>query len=64
MAKPEAGSGSSHTKPTATRVFAQPDTTEVPTEDDKPTRKTVLFTVLVMTVLTISTLLLYNVRSR
>jgi len=77
------GSRASHTKPAATRVFAQPDTsrrptpdtlaprlalvpdtTAVPAEDDQPTRKTVLFTVLAMTVLTISTLLLYNVRSR
>ncbi|AII51968.1 hypothetical protein N008_08255 [Hymenobacter sp. APR13] len=33
-------------------------------DDDKPTRKTALFAALALAVLTISTLLLYNVRSR
>lgn len=40
-----------------------PDTTPV-VDEDKPTRKTALFTALAIAALTISTLLLYNVRSR
>lgn len=47
----------------APRPALVPDTTPV-ADDDKPTRKTALFTALAIAVLTISTLLLYNVRSR
>lgn len=38
--------------------------TSVTDDDDKPTRKTALFAALALAVITISTLLLYNVRSR
>ena len=48
---------------TTRRPALVPDTTTVP-DDDKPARKTTLLTVLAIAVLTISTLLLYNVRSR
>ena len=47
----------------AQRPALVPDTTPV-VDEDKPTRKTALFTALAIAVLTISTLLLYNVRSR
>ena len=49
---------------TTRRPALVPDTTTVPDDEDKPTRKTTLLTVLAIAVLTISTLLLYNVRSR
>lgn len=38
--------------------------TSVTDDDDKPTRKTALFAALALAVITVSTLLLYNVRSR
>ncbi|MBC6700044.1 hypothetical protein [Hymenobacter sp. BT190] len=41
-----------------------PDPPSSVTDDDKPTRKTALFAALALAVLTVSTLLLYNVRSR
>ncbi|MBD2713481.1 hypothetical protein KBK19_00365 [Microvirga sp. STR05] len=47
----------------AQRPALVPDTTPV-VDEDKPTRRTALFTALAIAVLTISTLLLYNVRSR
>ncbi|UOQ66292.1 hypothetical protein [Hymenobacter volaticus] len=49
---------------TTRRPVPVPDTTTVSDDEDKPTRKTTLLTVLAIAVLTISTLLLYNVRSR
>lgn len=41
-----------------------PDVAPPAADDDKPTRKTALFTALAIAVLTVTTLLLYNVRSR
>lgn len=41
-----------------------PDASSPAADDDKPTRKTALFTALAIAVLTVTTLLLYNVRSR
>lgn len=49
---------------TTQRPALVPDTTPVPETEVKPTRKTTLLTVLAIAVLTVSTLLLYNVRSR
>lgn len=49
---------------TTRRPALVPDTTTVPVDEDQPTRKTTLWTVLAIAALTISTLLLYNVRSR
>jgi len=49
---------------TTRRLALVPDTTPVPADEEKPTRKTTLLTVLAIAVLTVSTLLLYNVRSR
>jgi hypothetical protein len=49
---------------TMRRVALVPDTTAVPADEAKPTRKTTLLTLLAIGVLTVSTLLLYNVRSR
>lgn len=49
---------------TTQRRALVPDITPVPAADDKPTRKTTLLIVLAIAVLTVSTLLLYNVRSR
>lgn len=49
---------------TTRRPALVPDTTVVSDDEDKPTRKTTLLTVLAIAVLTVSTLLLYNVRSR
>lgn len=62
-----------HLPDTSRRVLADtlrqrpalvPDAAPVEADDDKPTRKTALFAALALAVLTISTLLLYNVRSR
>ncbi|HEX8427428.1 hypothetical protein [Hymenobacter sp.] len=49
---------------TTRRPALVPDTAAVSDDEDKPTRKTTLLTVLAIALLTISTLLLYNVRSR
>ncbi|MBO0359718.1 hypothetical protein J0X19_17285 [Hymenobacter sp. BT186] len=49
---------------TTQRPALVPDTTPVEEAEAKPTRKTTLLTVLAIAVLTVSTLLLYNVRSR
>ncbi|UOG74982.1 hypothetical protein MTX78_23060 [Hymenobacter tibetensis] len=49
---------------TTRRPALVPDTTTVPADEDHPTRKTTVWTVLAIAALTISTLLLYNVRSR